>query len=160
MWRFTVLAAVFDHEDALIAWLKISVIKTQKSLGSLLLGWGLEDSRRPVASPSPCVPFPCVHICVGKLECYCQEPGEVHGETLLPGWMAQTIQRSTGRMLVAPAELHVGLETFLRNTSGLLWKLFLLVLCWGELMLLKTRIKWSDAVLMWGRERSQPELSF
>lgn len=100
-------------------------IKTQKSFGSLLLGWGLEDSRRPVAFPSPCVPFPCVCICIGKLECY-HLAGKSRG-TLLPGWMAQTIQCSTGRTLASPAELHMGLETFPRSVWGLLWKLDLLV---------------------------------
>lgn len=82
---------------------------------------------------------------------------EVHWETHLPGWM---VQCSTGRMLVAPAELCMALETFLRNMLGLLWKRYLLILCWDELMLLKTRIKWLDAVLKWGRDRSQPELFF
>ena len=46
-------------------------MKAQLTLASLLLGRGVEDSRRPVASPSPCVPLPHVHICAGKSVCCC-----------------------------------------------------------------------------------------
>lgn len=34
--------------------------------------WQLPAGMRlggAVAAPSPCVPFPCAHICVGRLEC-------------------------------------------------------------------------------------------
>lgn len=77
--------------------------------------WMRLGEQQVCCSSQPLCPTPvCSHLCrqIGMLL-----PGrEVHWEALLPGWMAQTIQGSTGTMLVTLAEPHLGLETFLRKS--------------------------------------------